>query len=246
MRRLLPLFVMVGLAGVLVPVLAVMAQLPSPTSAPRSCSPATGTANKPSATSSTDAKVIDEMIAILKETKSEDTFVVTAMALCGMGPEAKRALPQLIRNAERLGLLDGLLGSKTSKGDRETSQHVSEVIMMLAAGQPIGYLSTTRSMPAENGSYGTTSVIGGSISVVPSAVSPSPTPPMPCPVMSGPVVPGTGLQSVCVPAQVVPTSTPSVPVPSAPARTPLPALQNVPPTGSQSPPPATPLPSPTR
>ncbi len=92
MRRILPLFVIVGLAGVLVPVLALLAQSTSTTSSPTSCSPTTCTDSKPSASSSTDGRIIDEMIAILKETGSEKTFAVTAMALGVMGPEAKPAL----------------------------------------------------------------------------------------------------------------------------------------------------------
>src|SRR5579883_917683 len=87
MRRILPLFVIVGLAGVLVPVLALLAQSTSTTSSPTTC-----TDSKPSASSSTDGRIIDEMIAILKETGSEKTFAVTAMALGVMGPEAKPAL----------------------------------------------------------------------------------------------------------------------------------------------------------
>jgi hypothetical protein len=182
------------------------------------------------------------MIAILKETKSEETFVVTAVALGCMGPEAKRALPQLIRNAERLKLFEDLFGSSASKGDRQVAQHVAEAIVMLAAGQPMGYLSTTQSMPCANGSSGTPSVVGGWNTVVP----PSPTPAAPGPVMSGPVVPGTGLPPVYVPTPAAPASTPSGPVTAQPAPSPLSALNNASPQSSKSRTPAAAPPSPTR
>jgi hypothetical protein len=248
MRRKLLLFLVVGVAGVLAPVLAVLAQSSSTPSAPAPDSPTTCIGNKPSAPSSTDGKIIDEMIAILNETKSEKTFVVTALALGSMGSDAKRALPQLIRNAERLGLLDDLFGSEASKGDREVSQHVAEAIVMLAAGQPMGYLSTTQSVPCANGSYGTPSV-GSSWNqpaVVPSAVPPSPTPPAPGPVMSVPVIPGTGLPPAYGSAPAAPTTSPPQLVPSAPAPTPLPAVKQKSLKGGQSRTPAAPLPLPAR
>jgi len=160
MRRKLLLFVIVGMAGVLTPLLAVLAQSYSAPSTPASSSPATCTTNRNPAASSTDGKIIDEMIEILKETKLEKTFVVTALALGSMGSEAKRALPQLIRNAERLGLLDDPFGSAASKGDREVSQHIAEAIVMLAAGQPMGYLSVKETIPDANGSYGSPPVGG--------------------------------------------------------------------------------------
>lgn len=235
MRRILSLFVMIGVVGVLVPVLAVLAQSSSITSAPACCSPATCTASKPSASSSTDAKIIDEMIAILKETKSEETFVVAAMALGQMGPEAKRALPQLIRNAERLKLLEDVFASGASKGDRQVAQHVAEAIVMLAAGQPMGYLSTTSSTPYANGSYGSPSVVGGGnqTTVVPSAVPAYPT------AASFPA----GSQSAVPPPVMMPGA---VPTPAVPSPTPLPAVKNASPTGRPASTPAAPPPPSTR
>jgi hypothetical protein len=49
--------------------------------------------------------LVGELITILNETKSVDTFAVTCGLLEKMGTEARPAIPAMIRNAERLGLL---------------------------------------------------------------------------------------------------------------------------------------------
>ncbi len=240
MKRKLPLFVMVGVAGVLVPVLAVLAQSSSTSRAPTCCYPAPSSASKPSAPSSTDSKIIDELIVILKETKSEETFVVTAMALGRMGPDAKRALPQLIRNAERLELFEDLFDPEAAKGDREVSQGVAEAIMMLAEGnkegRPAGYAYPASPAPYWNGTYGppVASSTWNQPAVVPSTDPLCPAGPAAYPATSAPIVPGT-------------VSTPvSVPTMSTPAPTPLPAAKK-PSTKSgkyPTPVPATRVPSP--
>jgi hypothetical protein len=67
---------------------------PSPTPAAPcqvACSPSTG--------------LVGELVLILNETKSVDTFALTCSLLGKMGAEARPAVPAMIRNAERLGLL---------------------------------------------------------------------------------------------------------------------------------------------
>jgi hypothetical protein len=216
MTRKLRLFVLVGLAGVLAPVLAVLAQSSSTSSVPASCSPATCTTSKTSDASSADDKIIDEMIAILKETKSEETFIVTAMALGRLGPAAKRALPQLIRNAERLELLSGLFDANADAEDRKVVQHVAEAIVMLAEsnkdGQPMGYLSITSQTPYANSPYGVPRGAGGCYegTVVPSSAAPTP-----YPVMPGAVTPGTTLAPSGFSTPAAPSPAPSRTVPNA-------------------------------
>jgi len=118
MKRTLPLIVLIGAAGLLVPVLGVSGESPTRSG----CKPqwASGCYDKPCASgcctkpSSDSGNVIDELTAILKETKSAETFVVTAMVLGRMGAEAKQAIPVIIRNAERLELLDDLYHTRAS------------------------------------------------------------------------------------------------------------------------------------
>jgi hypothetical protein len=54
------------------------------------------------------AGVVEELIALLDETQSRDTYLATVLVLSRLGGEAKPALPAALRNAERLGLLRGL------------------------------------------------------------------------------------------------------------------------------------------
>jgi hypothetical protein len=53
-----------------------------------------------------DAEVVAELVKILNETKSGDTFVATLLALSQF--EDKSPLPVVVRNAARLGLLKGM------------------------------------------------------------------------------------------------------------------------------------------
>ncbi len=61
--------------------------------------------------------LLSELIAILNETKSVDTFSVTLAALAEMGPRAEPAIPAIIRNAERLGLLKDHLLAKEQNSE---------------------------------------------------------------------------------------------------------------------------------
>jgi hypothetical protein len=215
MKRNLPLFVMVGVAGVLVPVLVVLAQPSSPRSA-ACCPSASSTTSKSSAPSSTDDKIIDEMIAILKETKSEETFIVTAMALGRMGPEAKRALPQLIRNAERLELFEDLFDSNASNDEREVARQVAEAIMMLAEsnkdGRPGVYGYYAFPPPVVYDGYGASTATAPTWNQPQAASTPSAVPTCPagsanCPITASPPPPTTGT----TPAGVLTPTPPSPP-----------------------------------
>lgn len=55
-----------------------------------------------------NAKLVEELRSLLQETNSADTFQLTAMALAHLGPDAKSAVPAIIRGAERLGLIKDL------------------------------------------------------------------------------------------------------------------------------------------
>lgn len=169
MKGKIALFALVAAAAVLVPVLAVLAQqpvaLPVPTGAYSGCSAGS---NCPTATCSTcskskettcdNAKVVTELMAILKDTKSPETFLLTATTLCRLGGEAKRALPAIIRNAERLELLDGLLDSNTTADNREAAQAVFEAIEMIldkkGGGKRSRACTTPAIAPAPAASYG--------------------------------------------------------------------------------------------
>jgi hypothetical protein len=63
-----------------------------------------------------DAGLCAELMAIIKETDSPDTYTVAVYALTATGGHGKRAIPTVIRNAERLGVLKGLATAKEPTG----------------------------------------------------------------------------------------------------------------------------------
>jgi hypothetical protein len=54
-------------------------------------------------------QLVRDLVGILKKTKSPDAFLVTVKALGDIGPRAKPAVPAIILNAERLGLIKDIL-----------------------------------------------------------------------------------------------------------------------------------------
>src|SRR5689334_18430142 len=59
---------------------------------------------KPSTAPSADPKYVDELLSILEETQSVDTFKVTLELLVGGKADPQRTIPVVIRSAERLGI----------------------------------------------------------------------------------------------------------------------------------------------
>src|SRR5207253_8820767 len=58
--------------------------------------------------------VIAELVAILDETRSRDTYLLTVLALSQF--EDRAAMPAVIRNADRLGLTRGIASANPSAG----------------------------------------------------------------------------------------------------------------------------------
>ena len=55
-----------------------------------------------------DDAVVTELMAIIEKTESEDTFMATLSALAQTGKAGKKAVPAILRGAERVGILKGL------------------------------------------------------------------------------------------------------------------------------------------
>jgi hypothetical protein len=79
----------------------------------------------PAGKQSSKEKLGQELLTILSETTSEDTFLVTLEVLSAADIDPAVAIPAIIRNAERLGMLDGF-----SKGDRQdkAQEAIGEVL----------------------------------------------------------------------------------------------------------------------
>jgi hypothetical protein len=153
-----------SLSGILTAALASCAvacgqeKIPAPVLAPRCtgcapCCPATTAVSAPAKTHgavhAANEKLVHELVAILKTTKSSDTFLVTVKALEDIGPRARAAVPTMILNAERMGLLKDI----TQQADDEETDGpgiiVSEAIAHIVAprrereaartGAPVNY-----------------------------------------------------------------------------------------------------------
>jgi hypothetical protein len=63
---------------------------------------------RPSACCCSDEDVVQELIVVMNEAKSPMTLVMAVTALEPMGKKARPAIPAIIRNAERLKVMEGL------------------------------------------------------------------------------------------------------------------------------------------
>jgi hypothetical protein len=123
-------------------------------------------------------KVLQELTAILNETDSADTFLVTTMVLEKMGPDARAAVPALVRNAERLGLLKGLFRADGRGKKAEAAEVVMKAIeTILQKKQRYGYPPAACYPPDPL-------LRGGSYS--PPCATPPTSPPCPPPPVGGP------------------------------------------------------------
>ena len=110
---------------------------------PADCRPPTTTSSVPPAescarcvvptpaTSAEDAQV-QEFIKIINECKSPATLVATAIALLPLGDKAKPAVPALLRNAERLKVLDDIGNPGSRKG--EMAAMLMEIVFAIQSG----------------------------------------------------------------------------------------------------------------
>ena len=146
MKRSLPLFALLALTAALVPVLTVFGEGPKEkqnTAADpllskfcKSCCQGCCAKCCPTKAVSVNDQLLQELTTILKETRSRETFVVTVMALSRMGADAKRTVPDIIRNAERLELLKDLATSGTSSEKPQLTQEIVVDIQAILDGTP--------------------------------------------------------------------------------------------------------------
>ena len=133
-------------------------------------------AKKPAAHAAVRATVVQELTAILNETDSAETFVVTAMALEKMGAAARPAVPAIVRNAERLGVLKGLFQGDGHGKKAERAEVVMKAIETILQ-KPGGASGRGCCYPAAD------PLLRGSppAPVVPAPSAPCPPPPPPGP-----------------------------------------------------------------
>jgi hypothetical protein len=80
-----------------------------------------------------NGKLVGDLLDILRETSSRDTFLLTVKALADIGPDAKAAVPMIIRGAERLGLSEDL--EQQVKDEQGPGVMIVECIEQILRGQ---------------------------------------------------------------------------------------------------------------
>jgi hypothetical protein len=152
MKRTVPLIVLIGTAGLLLPILGASGESPSRPDCKAQW--ASGCSGKPSCDAaamscssrscctkavSKNDPIVGELTAILNETKSAETFLVTTMVLGRLGAEAKPALPAIIRNAERLELFEDMFDTRASADNpsRAAQQEIGDALEMIL-GKKVG------------------------------------------------------------------------------------------------------------
>jgi hypothetical protein len=84
-------------------------------------------AEPPHAKTSKDQAAAD-LVAIIKETESHETFMLALTALAALKPNDKTILPLAIRNADRLGMTEGMFKEKPSE-EQEALENVFELLL---------------------------------------------------------------------------------------------------------------------
>jgi hypothetical protein len=121
---------------------AVVAQAPPPRDNPR-VSANVGQETGPVAPSASHRPAhgsVRELVAILDETRSVDTFLLTATALAELGSKAKPAVQAIIRNGERLQVLKDHATQTVPNVERmRCAQQVHQAVIRILKGDVPGW-----------------------------------------------------------------------------------------------------------
>jgi hypothetical protein len=125
---------------------------PGPASAPGDCprpAPAAERCRPARAARLGDEGLVEGLVAILEQTDSPDTLLVTVKALADLGPRARGAVPAIIRGADRLGLLKGLAHQKGDGEGLAVVRAIEEILKGNGAGPtaPCCYSVVTPATP---------------------------------------------------------------------------------------------------
>jgi hypothetical protein len=95
-----------------------------------------------------NAKLVEELRSLLQDTSSRDTFLLTVKALADIGPEARSAVPAIIRGAERLGLSKDI--EQQVMNEQGPGVMIVECVerMLMGPGCPPRWAATVVGVPA--------------------------------------------------------------------------------------------------
>jgi hypothetical protein len=143
---------------------------------------------------SKNIQLAQDLVAILNETKSPDVLLMTMETLAELKAEPHLVIPAIIRNAERLNLLEGICTSETRNRDQKKILEMLEFFtrrsrLVAKAKKPlVPTTCTTPSATVPLGSY-VLPPKSATPTTTPSATpTPVPAPPVPMPVPSSPQI----------------------------------------------------------
>lgn len=142
MKRLDRIVALLGLVAVLTSVTFLLAGEPGKPAHPKTSAPCcqAKAASTCSSAATTDEHIVQELVTILKETRSPDTLLVTVTVLGRMGPAAKPAIPVIIRSADRLELLKDISNPEATGRKEELAEilmdSIDRILQKPGSGRP--------------------------------------------------------------------------------------------------------------
>jgi hypothetical protein len=76
---------------------------------------------------------VTDLIAVLGEVKSKDTYLAAVLTLGALGAEARPAIPAILKNGERLGIFQGAFA--TDDGKTADGKVVLQILVGIAQGK---------------------------------------------------------------------------------------------------------------
>lgn len=108
--------------------------------------PAAPAAKTPAPTAKPVEPFIQDMLTILEETQSSDTFLITLELLAKESSGASTAIPKVLKNAERLGLLkDAIVQQRDDKP--EVAEHILKLVQEMRDNDRGGRRSNRYALP---------------------------------------------------------------------------------------------------
>jgi hypothetical protein len=85
-----------------------------------------------------------ELLTLINETESPDTFLIAVEALTGLEPERKGLIAAVVRNADRLGLLKGVASGKVTEHQEVITKMLDKLVQARTEGRTRGRTSSNR------------------------------------------------------------------------------------------------------
>ncbi len=92
---------------------------------------------------------VAELLALINETESPDTFLIAVEALTGLEPERKGLVAAVVRNADRLGILKGIASNKVTEQQEAVAKALEKLLQARTEGKNRGRTSGRTCAPPQ-------------------------------------------------------------------------------------------------